>query len=128
MLDYSFLVGLGIGSIICFYSIFRLRKQFKIILMQREQRLFTLTSITEKIVASANLQRSGLLNKDIEDLLLEGLDMPSIEKAGITIRGLANRNLSRPESMRFCLDRLQKNMDQLEKDYHDPYRWKKATK
>ncbi|WP_440616832.1 hypothetical protein [Cysteiniphilum sp. 6C5] len=126
MLDYSFLIGLGIGSIICFYTIFRLRKQFKIILMQREQRLFALTSVTEKLVASANLQRSGLLNKEIEDTLLEGLNMPAIEKAGITIRGLANRNLSRPESMQFCLDRLQKNIDQLEKDYNDPYRWKKT--
>lgn len=94
--------------------------------MQREQRLFTLTSVTEKLVASANLQRSGLLNKEIQDSLLEGLNMSAIEKAGITIRGLANRNLSRPESMQFCLDRLQKNIDQLEKDYNDPYRWKKA--
>ncbi|GGF89380.1 MULTISPECIES: hypothetical protein [Cysteiniphilum] len=127
MLDYSFLIGLGIGSIICFYTIFRLRKQFKIILMQREQRLFALTSVTEKLVASANLQRSGLLNKEIEDSLLEGLNMSAIEKAGITIRGLANRNLSRPESMQFCLDRLQKNIDQLEKDYNDPFRWKKPS-
>ncbi|MDA0910708.1 MAG: hypothetical protein O2809_04015 [Proteobacteria bacterium] len=127
MLDYSFLIGLGIGSIICFYTIFRLRKQFKIMLMQREQRLFALTSVTEKLVASANLQRSGLLNKEIEDSLLEGLNMSAIEKAGITIRGLANRNLSRPESMQFCLDRLQKNIDQLEKDYNDPFRWKKPS-
>ncbi|WHN64643.1 hypothetical protein [Cysteiniphilum sp. QT6929] len=127
MLDYSFLIGLGIGSIICFYTIFRLRKQFKIILMQREQRLFALTSVTEKLVASANLQRSGLLNKEIEDSLLEGLNMSAIEKAGITIRGLANRNLSRPESMQFCLDRLQKNIDQLGKDYNDPFRWKKPS-
>ena len=127
MLDYSFFIGLGLGVLLCYYIAFRLRKRFNDLLVQREHRLFMLTTITEKLVCSATLQRNGLLSKEVETTLLEGINMSEIEKTGISIRGLSNRNLSRVDTMKFCLDRLQENLDFLEKDANDPWRWKKST-